>query len=284
MMSLPKLGIKGNSHMLMQDKNNLQLADLILAWIDKHVEARRRGGERQEMKRKITRRELGALAAAAMVVPRPSAACSAQNPRLRRARARHRRVELPLVRRRARDAGSRHRVQRHADVCRALDSRAGAASLSGGADPRRLRAGLGLDQHSRRPARLGHAASRTGLQGLRGRPAGPGPQSLSSVCARAFRSRKRRRSKRREARSGGMRRCNDPAVAQLVASMGQPMGNNPHHAERLAHARSDPARRHRSGDPDHARRRRGLRMGDGAGASESGEGHRGRGAAPAGHG
>ncbi len=38
MMSLPKLGIKGNSHMLMQDKNNLQLADLILAWIDKHVE------------------------------------------------------------------------------------------------------------------------------------------------------------------------------------------------------------------------------------------------------
>jgi hypothetical protein len=39
MMWLPKMGIKGNSHMLMQDKNNLQLADLILAWIDKHVEA-----------------------------------------------------------------------------------------------------------------------------------------------------------------------------------------------------------------------------------------------------
>ena len=38
MMSLPKMGIKGNSHMLMQDKNNLQLADLILAWSDKHVE------------------------------------------------------------------------------------------------------------------------------------------------------------------------------------------------------------------------------------------------------
>ncbi len=38
MMSLPKMGIKGNSHMLMQDKNNLQLADLILTWIDKHVE------------------------------------------------------------------------------------------------------------------------------------------------------------------------------------------------------------------------------------------------------
>ncbi len=41
MMSLPKLGIKGNSHMLMQDKNNLQLADLILAWIDKHVEKKK---------------------------------------------------------------------------------------------------------------------------------------------------------------------------------------------------------------------------------------------------
>ncbi len=38
MMSLPKMGIKGNSHMLMQDRNNTQLADLILRWIDKHVE------------------------------------------------------------------------------------------------------------------------------------------------------------------------------------------------------------------------------------------------------
>ena len=38
MMSLPKMGIKGNSHMLMQDRNNLQLADLILNWIDGHVE------------------------------------------------------------------------------------------------------------------------------------------------------------------------------------------------------------------------------------------------------
>ena len=42
MMHLPKLGIRGNSHMLMQDKNNLELADLILAWIDKHVESRKR--------------------------------------------------------------------------------------------------------------------------------------------------------------------------------------------------------------------------------------------------
>jgi pimeloyl-ACP methyl ester carboxylesterase len=38
MMSLPAMGIKGNSHMLMQDKNNAQLADLILGWIDTHVE------------------------------------------------------------------------------------------------------------------------------------------------------------------------------------------------------------------------------------------------------
>jgi len=40
MMYLPKMGIKGNSHMLMQDKNNLQLADLILKWIDQHVEGK----------------------------------------------------------------------------------------------------------------------------------------------------------------------------------------------------------------------------------------------------
>jgi pimeloyl-ACP methyl ester carboxylesterase len=38
MMYLPKMGIKGNNHMLMQDKNNLQLADLILKWTDDHVE------------------------------------------------------------------------------------------------------------------------------------------------------------------------------------------------------------------------------------------------------
>ena len=41
MMHLPKMGIRGNSHMLMQDRNNLQLADLLLSWIDKHVETRK---------------------------------------------------------------------------------------------------------------------------------------------------------------------------------------------------------------------------------------------------
>ena len=40
MMYLPKLGLKGNSHMLMQDKNNLQVADLIRAWLDKHVDSK----------------------------------------------------------------------------------------------------------------------------------------------------------------------------------------------------------------------------------------------------
>ncbi len=38
MMHLPELGIKGNSHMLMQDRNSDQLADLVINWIDKHVE------------------------------------------------------------------------------------------------------------------------------------------------------------------------------------------------------------------------------------------------------
>ena len=35
---LPELGIHGNTHMFMLDKNNLQIADLLLDWIDKHVE------------------------------------------------------------------------------------------------------------------------------------------------------------------------------------------------------------------------------------------------------
>lgn len=34
---LPDIGIKGNLHMLMQDRNNLQIADLLAAWIDKNV-------------------------------------------------------------------------------------------------------------------------------------------------------------------------------------------------------------------------------------------------------
>jgi pimeloyl-ACP methyl ester carboxylesterase len=37
MLAPPKRGIRGNSHMIMQDKNNLQIADLILQWIDVHV-------------------------------------------------------------------------------------------------------------------------------------------------------------------------------------------------------------------------------------------------------
>lgn len=35
---LPEIGIHGNTHMFMIDKNNLQIADLLLAWIDQHVE------------------------------------------------------------------------------------------------------------------------------------------------------------------------------------------------------------------------------------------------------
>ena len=46
MMHLPAMGIKGNSHMLMQDRNSDQLADLVIGWIDKHVE----GGKKSSTK------------------------------------------------------------------------------------------------------------------------------------------------------------------------------------------------------------------------------------------
>jgi hypothetical protein len=36
---LPELGIKGNSHMMMMDKNNLQIADLIIGWLGPATEA-----------------------------------------------------------------------------------------------------------------------------------------------------------------------------------------------------------------------------------------------------
>jgi pimeloyl-ACP methyl ester carboxylesterase len=35
---LPEIGIKGNSHMLMQDTNSLEVADWLWAWLDKNVE------------------------------------------------------------------------------------------------------------------------------------------------------------------------------------------------------------------------------------------------------
>jgi pimeloyl-ACP methyl ester carboxylesterase len=40
MLHPPELGIHGNSHMIMQDKNNLQIADLILKWIDQNTSAK----------------------------------------------------------------------------------------------------------------------------------------------------------------------------------------------------------------------------------------------------
>ena len=33
--NLPQVGIKGNSHMMMMDKNNLQVADVIQDWLEK---------------------------------------------------------------------------------------------------------------------------------------------------------------------------------------------------------------------------------------------------------
>jgi hypothetical protein len=35
---LPERGIRGNSHMLMQDLNNLEIADMIMDWIKTNVE------------------------------------------------------------------------------------------------------------------------------------------------------------------------------------------------------------------------------------------------------
>ena len=37
---LPDSGISGNSHMLMMDVNNLQIADMVLAWLFRHTPVR----------------------------------------------------------------------------------------------------------------------------------------------------------------------------------------------------------------------------------------------------
>lgn len=54
MLRLPERGISGNSHMIMQDRNNLQIADLILKWIDESVggkKARSKGASRKSIRR-----------------------------------------------------------------------------------------------------------------------------------------------------------------------------------------------------------------------------------------
>jgi pimeloyl-ACP methyl ester carboxylesterase len=45
MLAPPDRGIRGNSHMIMQDRNHLQIADLILQWIDTRVS--KRSGEKK---------------------------------------------------------------------------------------------------------------------------------------------------------------------------------------------------------------------------------------------
>jgi pimeloyl-ACP methyl ester carboxylesterase len=45
MLAPPERGIRGNSHMIMQDRNSLQIADLILQWIDARV-GQRSGGKK----------------------------------------------------------------------------------------------------------------------------------------------------------------------------------------------------------------------------------------------
>ena len=40
MLGPAETNVRGNSHMIMQDKNNLQIADLILRWIDTRVTKR----------------------------------------------------------------------------------------------------------------------------------------------------------------------------------------------------------------------------------------------------
>jgi hypothetical protein len=42
LLSLPDIGMKGNGHMFMQDRNSLEIADVMLKWIDDHVERARR--------------------------------------------------------------------------------------------------------------------------------------------------------------------------------------------------------------------------------------------------
>lgn len=62
MVHLPQLGIHGNSHMPMMDKNNLQVADIILTWMDRNLTrghdkaAKKRAARKKGVRKKATRR------------------------------------------------------------------------------------------------------------------------------------------------------------------------------------------------------------------------------------
>lgn len=51
MLHLPEQGIRGNSHMIMQDRNNLQVADLVLKWIDESAGRRSQGSASKSIRR-----------------------------------------------------------------------------------------------------------------------------------------------------------------------------------------------------------------------------------------
>ena len=165
--------------------------------------------------------------------------------------ARYRRVELPLVRRRTRAARPRHRLQRDADVCRALDSRAGPPSVSGGADSWRItgRARTGSARPTAAAAGRRCFLSRA-TRFMWSTGPGQGRNPYQPFVHGAFRRAGAdvRSGRKPFAEPAGI---NDPAVAQVVASMGQPMANNAADAKRLAHARRDAAGRHRPRDPGH---------------------------------
>ena len=44
LVSLPEIGIKGNSHMLMQDRNSLEVAEWLAGWLERTLGERRRSG------------------------------------------------------------------------------------------------------------------------------------------------------------------------------------------------------------------------------------------------
>ena len=77
MLSPAETGIRGNSHMIMQDKNNLQIADLILQWIDERV-TKRTGAT--QVTRPKSRRAFSAITGAGIAIGAVALAVTATQP------------------------------------------------------------------------------------------------------------------------------------------------------------------------------------------------------------
>ena len=151
---------------------------------------------------------------------------------------------------------------------------------------RRIRSGIGLDEHAGRPARMGVALPRAGLQGLPRRSTRVRAEiHIIRGCTGSM-TRRRPPSSASAATIGatgadhtqwpGRGDATDPAIAQVTGADGTADGDQRHHTRPVAQPRHAAPRRHRPRHLRDARRWCLLRLGHRRGPPRARQGHRRR--------